>query len=115
VLLIIPTRFLAKEMKDLHKQIKRVKKSVDMRAKRVEELERICANSVNLTSMTMSTTSNSELEDLGNGKTTSYLRSKIQYVKSPYECVKCLATEVFTEQELCDCSISEKKVVNHLK
>lgn len=85
-----------------------MKKAVETQGKKIEELEEICIDLQNSSGKSSGNTMQGD-EVLINGKTQTYLRSRIQFQSSLYECVKILATEVFTEQELQDCSISGKR------
>ena len=80
---------------------------MELQGTKIDELEEMCINLQNSSGNSGNATHDNEV--LINGKTQTYLRSKIQFQSSLYECVKILATEVFTEQELQDCSVSGKR------
>ena len=93
-------RSFTQEMyRDLQKQIKRLKRMVELQADKIEKLEK---NDVDVS------TDNQE-DEVVPGRSLSFLRTKIEHVTSMYECVKILATDVFPEQVLCDSSISGKR------
>ena len=80
---------------------------MELQGTKIDEQEELCINLQNSSGNSGNATHDNEV--LINGKTQTYLRSKIQFQSSLYECVKILATEVFTEQELQDCSVSGKR------